>query len=179
MQYIPGCRAGSDRLRDKNCDEQWQAVFTQHSKVSKPLALESKTQILSFKGLTMREVWIYVVRASSDPDRIVGCHVPWRVDDELIFFGPCKKLIRKKLRKRYLLPEQKNHATVTEDLIIVNVNGANPGRIRKMYKRFRSIFLAFFFICRKNKSATCFAYSLCRSTTSSEYAQLLRGRNHH
>ena len=38
----------------------------------------------------MTQVWIYVVASSSDPDS-VRCKVPWRVDGDLIFFGPCKK----------------------------------------------------------------------------------------
>lgn len=78
----------------------------------------------------MTQVLMYVVAASPDPDN-VRCKVPWRVDKDLIFFGPCKKRIRKLLRKNYLLPD-KSHSNVDEDIFIVGVNGSNPIQSRKV-----------------------------------------------
>ena len=49
----------------------------------------------------MTQVWMYVVASSSDPD-FVRCKVPWRVDEDLIFFGPCKKRLRTRLRNGFL-----------------------------------------------------------------------------
>ncbi len=78
----------------------------------------------------MTKVFIYVLAASKDPDKI-HCQVPWRVDEDLIFFGPCKKRIRELLRKNYLLPD-KSHSNVDEDIFIVGVNGSNPIQSRKI-----------------------------------------------
>jgi len=68
------------------------------------------------------QVWIYSVAASTDPD-FVRCVVPWRVDGHLIFFGPCKKLMRERLRKRFL-SQNIDHRSVTDQLFIVGINGA-------------------------------------------------------
>ena len=78
----------------------------------------------------MMQMWIYSVAASSDPDH-VRCMVPWRVDKDLIFFGPCKKRIRERLRRQFL-EEGISHAKVTEELFIVGVNGSNQIRTRKV-----------------------------------------------
>lgn len=78
----------------------------------------------------MTQVWIYSMKVSSDPDH-VQCVVPWQVDEDLIFFGPCKKRIRENLRERFLGPNV-SYATVTGDLFIVGVNGSNAARSRKI-----------------------------------------------
>lgn len=81
----------------------------------------------------MAQVWMYVVGASSDPDS-VNCAVPWQVDENLIFFGPCMKGrggIREPLRKKFLGPDC-THKTATDDLFIVGVNGSNKQKIRKV-----------------------------------------------
>lgn len=77
----------------------------------------------------MTKVWIYTVAASKDPD-FVQCSVPWRVDDELIYFGPCKKRMRKRLRKYYLEPSI-TFKKITDSIFIVGVNGSNPKPERK------------------------------------------------
>ena len=80
----------------------------------------------------MTQVWMYSLAASSNPDH-VSCVVPWLVDPDLIFFGPCKKRIRGLLRRRFL-GESISHAPApaTEDLFIVGVNGSNKTRSRKI-----------------------------------------------
>jgi len=78
----------------------------------------------------MKEVWIYSVAASSDPDHVT-CVVPWRVDEDLIFFGPCKRRIRELLRRKFLR-EGVNYASATGDIFIVGVNGSNQIRSRKI-----------------------------------------------
>lgn len=78
----------------------------------------------------MTQVLMYVVAASPDPDHVC-CKVPWRVDEDLIFFGPCKKRIRELLRKNYLLPD-KSHSNVDKDIFIVGVNGSNSMQSRKV-----------------------------------------------
>jgi hypothetical protein len=44
-------------------------------------------------------VYLYVVSASKDPDEVAPGSVPWSVGRE-IFFGPCKKRLRKTLRDK-------------------------------------------------------------------------------
>ncbi len=78
----------------------------------------------------MTNVWLYSVAASKDPDNI-DCYVPWPIDDDMIFFGPCKKLMRERLRCKFLQSD-KSHATVTDKLFIVGVNGGNSQRVRKV-----------------------------------------------
>jgi hypothetical protein len=81
----------------------------------------------------MTRVWIYSLASSSDPDR-VRCVVPWRVDEDLIFFGPCKKRIRERIRSRFLSANV-THAETGEDterIFIVGVNGSNRKGGRKV-----------------------------------------------
>src|SRR4051794_8638885 len=73
---------------------------------------------------------MYVLDSSKDPDN-VRCVVPWRVDEDLIYFGPCKRRLRERLRKEYLAGGC-THTTVNDDLYIVSVNGSNAKRIRKV-----------------------------------------------
>jgi hypothetical protein len=47
--------------------------------------------------------FLYIVAASPDPDG-VQCPVPFEVDPDETFFGPCKKPIRELLRKESLGP---------------------------------------------------------------------------
>jgi hypothetical protein len=78
----------------------------------------------------MKSVWMYTVASSNDPDNIIGhCQVPWQVDNDLIFFGPCKKSIREKLRRDYLV---KSLSLGQDQLFIVGINGSNPEKIRKI-----------------------------------------------
>lgn len=78
----------------------------------------------------MTRVWMYVLDSSKDPDN-VRCVVPWRVDEDLIYFGPCKRRLRERLRKEYLAGGC-TYTTVNDDLYIVSVNGSNAKRIRKV-----------------------------------------------
>lgn len=78
----------------------------------------------------MTQVWMYCVASSPDPDS-VQCVVPWCVDDELIFFGPCKVRMREALRRQYLA-SGRSHSTITDDVFIVGVNGSNAARERRV-----------------------------------------------
>jgi hypothetical protein len=73
---------------------------------------------------------MYVVAASNHPDR-VECPVPWRVDEREIFFGPCKKRIRERLRRQFLGPGV-SHRQVSDGPLMVGVNGNNVGQVRKI-----------------------------------------------
>jgi hypothetical protein len=78
----------------------------------------------------MPTVYVYVVAASTDPDNVT-CAVPYGVDDDLIFFGPCKKRLREALRATYLAPGVER-AQIDDDTYIVGVNGSNSRHVRKV-----------------------------------------------
>jgi hypothetical protein len=78
----------------------------------------------------MMRVWMYVLDSSKDPDK-VRCVVPWLLDDDLIYFGPCKRRLRERLRKEYLTGGR-TYCKVSDDLYIVSVNGSNAKRVRKV-----------------------------------------------
>ena len=78
----------------------------------------------------MTRVWMYVLSSSKDPDR-VRCVVPWMVDEDLIYFGPCKRRLRERLRTEYLTGDL-TQCSVNDDLYIVSVNGSNSKRVRKV-----------------------------------------------
>ncbi len=73
--------------------------------------------------------YLYVLGASRDPDE-VECSVPFEIDADEIFFGPCKKKLRQQLRKQYL--EDRDSAEPTEDLYLVGFNGLGHERVRKI-----------------------------------------------
>jgi hypothetical protein len=74
-------------------------------------------------------LFIYIVAASHAPD-IVVCVVPYLIDEDLIFFGPCKKRLREWLSHRYL--NGVDDAIPEDDIFVVGVNGNNKQRIRKI-----------------------------------------------
>lgn len=75
---------------------------------------------------------LYVVRTSPDPDHCDGS-VPWRVDDRELFFGPCKKALRRALRRDFLGPER-TFADVTkrERIVVAGVNAGHGHLPRKI-----------------------------------------------
>lgn len=72
---------------------------------------------------------VYVVNSSPNPER-VECRVPWALDEEEIFFGPCKITLRQHLKKHLLrdAPE----ATPPHDIHLLGVNGLGGGKVRKV-----------------------------------------------
>ena len=77
------------------------------------------------------KVYLYIVKASTDPDKIT-CRVPYKVDEEFIFFGPCKKKLREEFFKNYLKSEPNGKIVPPEEIYIVGVNGLPPTRVRKI-----------------------------------------------
>ena len=71
----------------------------------------------------MVKVWIYTVAACHNPDKVV-CQVPCAIDERQIFFGPCKKLIRERLRED-LLSSNKVNGMNDHELYIVGINGGS------------------------------------------------------
>ena len=77
----------------------------------------------------MTRAFLYILGSSSDPDN-VECVVPYQIDDMLIFFGPCKKRLRERLRSEFLLSS--DDVVPHEDLWIIGANGRNREQIRKL-----------------------------------------------
>ena len=77
----------------------------------------------------MTKLFLYVVSASHNPDN-VECLVPYPISNEEIFFGPCKKPLRRKLRDQYL--ETSDDVNPDESIFVVGVNGSNRERCRKI-----------------------------------------------
>lgn len=77
----------------------------------------------------MTKLFLYIVAASSNPDEL-ECFVPYRIDADEIFFGPCKRRLRDKLYRKYL--STSDEAIPDEDIYLVGVNGSNPQQERKI-----------------------------------------------
>src|SRR2546421_9663939 len=78
----------------------------------------------------MPTVYLYVLGASSNPDR-VECAVPWMVDDSEIFFGPCKIPLREALRMQLLGPDR-DYAVPNHDIYFIAVNALPSNHARKV-----------------------------------------------
>ena len=77
------------------------------------------------------KVFAYVVGASKNPDA-VECMVPYKVNENIIFFGPCKESLREKLYEEYLKSSNNGEANVLDDIYVLGVNASNSKRIRKI-----------------------------------------------
>ena len=73
--------------------------------------------------------YLYIVTASKDPDSIT-CKVPYEIDEDEIFFGPCKKRLREQLRREFL--RDKDSAEPKEEIFLVGFNGSNNKQVRKI-----------------------------------------------
>ena len=78
----------------------------------------------------MTRLYAYILGASPDPDYIIRCKVPYRIDDKEIFFGPCAKRLRKEMHDQYLM--RADRAMPSDDVYIVGLNAANAKCIRKI-----------------------------------------------
>jgi hypothetical protein len=76
------------------------------------------------------EIFLCVDRNSRNPDRVDGL-VPFRVDDEILFFGPDQTPLRAEFRKRFFT--YKEDITPEVDLYVIGVNDiASPEETRKI-----------------------------------------------
>ena len=78
------------------------------------------------------KVFVYIVAASKDPNN-VECVVPFEVNDDLIFFGPCEKRLRENFYEWYLKSSPNGEKDVSsEDLYVIGLNGSNLRKERKI-----------------------------------------------
>ena len=86
-------------------------------------------KILHQEGGNKMKAFVYILAANKNPDKISG--VPWKTDDKEIFFGPCKKRLRKVFRK--FLNENKDHSNeFDDDYYLIGLNGLSRERKRKI-----------------------------------------------
>lgn len=77
----------------------------------------------------MVTVFLYIVSASTACDSVT-CSVPWLVDENLIFFGPCKKPLRRKLLETHVPVRSIDSRPVSveaKDLHVIGLSGASAG----------------------------------------------------
>lgn len=70
--------------------------------------------------------FVYILGASNNPDEI-KCKVPFEIDDKEIFFGPCKKRLRQKLKR-----EIDTKGKLKTETFFVGLNANNVKRARKI-----------------------------------------------
>ena len=76
----------------------------------------------------MKTCYVYILGASSNPDQIQNAVVPYCIDDSEIFFGPCKKRLRQKLRKELKLNSMNPRIDFTnkeDEIYFVGLNASN------------------------------------------------------
>lgn len=78
----------------------------------------------------MARLYLYVVKSSPNPDRMHACGVPALLNENEIFFGPCKKRLRAQLHGEFLCG-QRDSVDPTA-IYVVGVNAANASRVRKI-----------------------------------------------
>ncbi len=76
-------------------------------------------------------LYCYIVSATNSPDN-VECYVPFKVNERLIFFGPCKRALRKELRKEFELSENDEVELIDDEIYVMGLNGSNKETIRKI-----------------------------------------------
>ena len=78
----------------------------------------------------MVEIFAYVLGASPSPDSI-DCYVPEKVNRRTIFFGPCKRDLRKKLKTRFLTDKDTKNVSGFE-IYLVGFNASNREKERRI-----------------------------------------------
>jgi hypothetical protein len=96
--------------------------------MEKPGRMRRRTVQTSNQEVGLR-AFLYILRASPDPD-FVERSVPYTIDEGEIFFGPCKRNLRRALRQEYLSAERES-AEPAEGLYLVGFNAAKGG-VRKI-----------------------------------------------
>jgi hypothetical protein len=74
--------------------------------------------------------YLYILSVSPDPD-LAEQSVPIEVDNQEIFFGPCKRRLRQLLRRDFL-DEAETSCEPDEEIYLIGFNGANSRRLRKV-----------------------------------------------
>lgn len=73
--------------------------------------------------------FVYILGASKNPNEI-KCPVPFEIDEKEIFFGPCKKGLRQKLKK-----EVDTNGKLDSETFFVGLNASNTNKERKKERK--------------------------------------------
>ena len=76
------------------------------------------------------EVWTYIVAASKSANNLT-CGVPYKVNDDFIFFGPCMKNYRKSLYEKYLKNEKVEKKNIDDDIYFLGMSGSKVKNAKK------------------------------------------------
>lgn len=76
-------------------------------------------------------VFCYIVGDSRNPDDVRPSAVPFQIDEGEIFFGPCMKSLRERMRACYLTKATES-AEPRDDVYVVGFNGSNERKICKI-----------------------------------------------
>ena len=79
----------------------------------------------------MNIAYLYILSASPNPD-YVECSIPAEIDENEIFFWPCKTTLRQKFYEEYLKNNKKGIAKPKDNIYIIGFNASNPERKRKI-----------------------------------------------
>jgi hypothetical protein len=73
----------------------------------------------------------YILKASKSTDKI-DCPVPCLLGKNLIFFGSCKKRIRERFYKDYLINSKTGRVSINDEIYILGFNSSNEEHERKI-----------------------------------------------
>ncbi|MCC6864964.1 MAG: hypothetical protein IT280_02260 [Ignavibacteria bacterium] len=79
----------------------------------------------------MKITYVYILGASANPD-FIECKVPFKINSNEIFFGPCKKRLRQALREKFLNKLTRGLYIPNEDIFFVGLNSSNTIKTRKI-----------------------------------------------
>ena len=82
------------------------------------------------KDKVFPEVWTYIVAAGKSADKLT-CGVPFRVNNNYIFFGPCMKNYRKSLYDQYIKKEKVERKDIEEDIYFLGMSGSKVKDAKK------------------------------------------------
>ena len=77
------------------------------------------------------KILAYILAASGRTDKI-ECSVPFKLNENKIFFGSCKRPLRKKFYLGYLKNSESGVESPYEDIYILGFNASNKERIRRI-----------------------------------------------
>ena len=86
-------------------------------------------KILYPEGGNKMRAFVYILGASKSPNKI-ECPVPFEIDEKEIFFGPCKKGLRQKLKK-----EVDMNGKLDSETFFVGLNASNAIKERKKERK--------------------------------------------
>ena len=76
------------------------------------------------------EIWTYIVAAGKSADKLT-CGVPYKVNNDYVFFGPCMKNYRNSLFEQYLKKEKRGRKKIDENIYFLGMSGSKVKNAKK------------------------------------------------